>query len=125
MLRVTALILVLAGAIASLGFTLQAGHRNKSVVLVLMFVVWVLSPFAALAWANLAANRWATLTQKMLFGLTLVLTLGSVALYADVVLSAPRAQPAFVFLVVPLASWLMIAVAAFISGMLSRRRYSV
>jgi hypothetical protein len=124
-LRVTALILVLAGAIASIGFTLQVGQRNRSVVLVSMFVVWVLSPFAALAWANLVANRWASLTQKMLFGLTLGLALGSVALYAKVALGAPSAKPAFVFLVVPFASWLMIAGAAFISGLLSRRRCSV
>ena len=43
----------------------------------------------------------------------------------DVAFGRPRAKPAFVFLVVPLASWLLIAIvipiAARMSGRLSRR----
>ena len=38
----------------------------------------------------------------------LILALGSVAIYADVAFGPPREKPAFVFLVVPLASWLLI-----------------
>ena len=55
----------------------------------------------------------------------LALTLGSLAVYGVVALGPPRPKPAFVFLVVPLASWLLIAIVLAIavrrSGRLSRR----
>jgi hypothetical protein len=55
----------------------------------------------------------------MLYSVMLVLTLGSLAIYGDVAFGPPRAKPAFAFLVVPLSSWLLIAIvvaAAKISG---------
>ena len=55
----------------------------------------------------------------------LVLTLGSLAIYGVDALRPPRPQAAFVFIVVPPASWLVIAIvipiAALTSGRLSRR----
>jgi hypothetical protein len=54
----------------------------------------------------------------------LIVALISLALYGDVVLR-PRPQPAFMFLVVPLGSWLLMMIvvpmAALISGKFSRR----
>jgi hypothetical protein len=45
-----------------------------------------------------------------LHSLMLVLTLGSLAIYGEVAFGPPRAKPAAVFLMVPLASWLIMAV---------------
>jgi hypothetical protein len=54
----------------------------------------------------------------------LIIALSSLALYGDVVLR-PRPQPAFLFLIVPFGSWLLMIIvvplAALISGRLSRR----
>ncbi|HEX7198860.1 MAG TPA: hypothetical protein VF213_05265, partial [Dongiaceae bacterium] len=50
-LRRAALIAALAGAAGSLGLMHRAGHRNPSRLLVLLFALWVLSPFTALVWA--------------------------------------------------------------------------
>jgi hypothetical protein len=124
-LRTLALIALPAGAAGSVGFMLRAGHRNPSRVLLLLFAIWVLSPFAALSFATIASKDWSVLTRATLYCVTLVLTASSLAIYGDVALGPPRAKTAFAFVVVPPASWLLIAitlsVAALISRGLSRR----
>ena len=47
LLRAVALIEVVAGAVGSVGLTLRAGQRSPRLLLVL-FTIWVLSPFVAL-----------------------------------------------------------------------------
>jgi hypothetical protein len=52
---------------------------------------------------------------------TLVITLGSLALYGKVV-SAPAGAPnAFAFVAVPPASWLLMTIALLIAALISRR----
>lgn len=48
LLRAVALIAVVAGAGGSIGLMLWAGHRNPSRLLIVLFAIWVLSPFVAL-----------------------------------------------------------------------------
>ena len=124
-LRTVALIAVVAGAVGSIGLMLRAGQRSPRLLLVL-FTIWVLSPFAALAWANVVSKRWSVLTRATLYCVTLVLALGSLAIYGDVVAVAPRGSPtAFVFVVVPPGTWVLmivaVSIAAFLSGRPSRR----
>ena len=125
LLRVAALIAVLAGAAGSFGLMLHAGRRNDSRILLVLFTIWVLSPFVALVLADVVSKRWSVLTRATLHSVMLVLTVGSLAIYGDVALGPPRAKTAFIFVVVPPASWLLIAIAvpiaAQISGRLSRR----
>ena len=120
-----ALIAVLAGAVGSVGLMLHAGHRNPSRLLLVLFALWVLSPFIALVLANMVSKRWSVLTRAALYTVMLVLAVGSLAIYGDVALGPPRTKAAFVFVVVPPASWLLIAIvvpiAALISGKPSRR----
>jgi len=124
LLRAAALIAVLAGAAGSLGLMLYAGRHNDSRLLLVLFALWVLSPFMALVLAHVVSKRWSALTRATLYSVMLVLTLGSLAIYGDVALGPPRAKTAFVFVVVPPASWLLMAIvvpiAALISGRLSR-----
>ena len=122
LLRAAALIAVLAGAVGSVGLTLHAGRHNNSRILLLLFTLWVLSPFVALVWADVVSKRWPVLTRATLYSVMLVLTLGSLALYGDVALGSPRAKTAFVFVVVPPASWLLIAITVLIATLISRRR---
>jgi len=126
-LRAVALTAVVAGAGGSLGLMLWAGRRNPSRIwfLLVLFAIWVLSPFMALLLANMVSKRWSVITRVTLHCVMLVLALGSLAIYGYVVLRPTGSKPAFVFLVVPLGSWLLIAIvvsiAALISGRLSRR----
>ena len=121
MLHAVALTVLVAGAGGSAGLTLWAGRRNPSRVLIALFVIWVLSPFAALVWADMVSKSWSIVTRTTLHSVMLVLALGSLALYGDVVLRPPRSTPASRFLLVPLGSWLLMAIAAIISGRLARR----
>jgi hypothetical protein len=123
-LRVAALIAMLIGAAGSLGLMLRAGERTPRFLLVL-FVIWVLSPFVALAWANVVSKRWSILTRVTLHSATLVVTLFSLAVYVDDAPGHRSSRAAFVYVAVPPASWLLIAIvvlmAAFIAGKQSRR----
>ena len=118
-LRAVALTALVAGALGSVGLMLRVGHRNPSRVLLALFVIWDLSPFVALLLADMVSKRWSVITRATLHIVMLVLALSSLALYGDVVLR-PRSQPAFMFLVVPLGSWLLMTIvvplAALISG---------
>ena len=120
-LRALALIAVLAGAVGSVGLMLHAGRRNPSRLLLVLFALWVLSPFLALLLASVVSKRWSVLTRTTLYGVMLVLTLGTLAIYGYVALGPPRAQTAFVFVVVPPASWLLIAIVVPIAAQISRR----
>jgi hypothetical protein len=124
LLRAAALGAVVIGAVGSAGLMMWIGHRNPSRLLLALFLIWDVSPFVGLVLALMISKRWSVITQATLYGLMLIVTLGSLALYGDVVLR-PRPQPAARFLVVPLGSWLLmtivIPIAALVSGRLSRR----
>jgi hypothetical protein len=120
-LRAAARIAMLTGAIGSLAFMLRAGTRTPRFLLV-MFVFWVLSPFIALAWATAASLRWSALTRTTLHVVTLVLALGSLVAYAWDAVGPPRAKAAFIFVVVPPASWLLLAIVVPLAAFISRRR---
>jgi hypothetical protein len=120
-LRVAALIAMVVGAIGSVVLMLYAGRHNPSHLLIFLFVIWVLSPFLLLAFANIISQRWSGLTRGTLYGVTLVLTLSFLAIYAHRALGPPRPQAAFIFIVVPPLSWLLIAIAISMAGLISSR----
>jgi hypothetical protein len=109
----------MVGATASVGLTLWVGHSG--LVLMTLFVGWVLLPFVGLLVADRVSVRWSSLTRATLYVVMLVIAVASVALYADVAVR-PRAQPAFMFLVVPLCSWVLMVVAIGIAAFVSRDR---
>jgi hypothetical protein len=122
LLRGASLIAVLAGAAGSVGFVLHAGRRNPSRLLLTLFAIWVLAPFVALVWAHVVAGCWPVPTRAALYGVMLVVTLGSLAVYGETALGPPRAKTAFPFLMVPAASWLLIAIVVAVA--LSREKLS-
>src|SRR5882724_4366404 len=121
-LRAVALIAALAGALGSVGLVFQVGRRNPSRVLLIMFALWVLSPFAALVWAEMVSKGWQVLTRVTVYGLMVVVAVGSLAIYGEVAFGPPRPQPAFWFLVVPAASWILGAIVVSIALQMSKRQ---
>jgi hypothetical protein len=83
----------------------RVGHRNQSVVLMLLFAAWVLSPFAACAPLYRKAKSWSTAIQAVLHGLMLLLVVVSLAVYAR----PPDQQPASVFLLIPGVFWFLLS----------------
>jgi hypothetical protein len=120
LLCTVALIAVVAGAAGSVGLMLLVGHRNPSRALLVLFAGWVLSPFIGLGLADRISKGWSVPTRATLHAVMLVVTLGSLAMYGRVAFGPPRPTPAAMFLVVPVGSWLLAAIAvplaAFISG---------
>jgi dienelactone hydrolase len=116
-----ALLLPVAGAVGSVGLMLRAGQRNESRILLALFAIWVLSPFVALVLANMISKRWSVLTRATLYGVMLILTVGSLAIYGNMVSTPPGSKLAVPFLVVPMGSWLLITIVTPIAALLSRR----
>ena len=124
-MRTVALMAVVVGAAGSVALMLREGQRSDSIVLLILFTIWVLSPFVALLLANTVSKRWSVLTRMTLYSVMLILSMSSLTIYGILALRPPSSTPAFVFVVVPLGSWLLMMVlgpaAAIISGKRSRR----
>jgi hypothetical protein len=116
-----ALLVVATGAAGSLALMFRADERTPRFLLVL-FVFWILSPFVALAWANIVSKRWSFIIRMTLYAVTLVITLGSLACYGKFVLPPAGSPRAFVFVAVPPASGLLAAIVVSIAALISRRR---
>lgn len=104
-LRTAGLIATVAGAVGSL-----------------ILVFWVLSPFAVLVWAHVASARWSEVTRATLSILMLVLAPVSVAAYGTEVLRPATAPAAFLFVLVPPVSWLLIVIVVPTAAFISRTR---
>ena len=121
-LRAVSLVAVVAGAVGSLGLMLRAGQRTPRLLLVL-FIIWVLSPFAALIWANMVSKRWSVVTRATLYCVTLAISLGSLAIYDEIVVLRPQGSAnAFLFVIVPPASLVLMAIAVPMAALISRKR---
>jgi multisubunit Na+/H+ antiporter MnhG subunit len=119
--RITVLIALLASAVCSLGLMLRAGQRQNSRILLLLFGIWVLSPFAAAAWAHAVSRNWSAVTRTTLYVVILVFTLSSLAIYGAAAFGHLRAKIGFIFLAVPFASWLLITIVPAGAALLSRK----
>jgi hypothetical protein len=119
-LRTIARVALAAGAAGSIALMLRAGARQRSVVLMLLFSGWVLSPFLALALANLRAPRWPPRLRTALHASMIGVSCLCLALYG---LHAVRGvmKAGFVYLVVPAEAWLLIVVALGANVIAARR----
>ena len=107
--RIIALIILFAGAISSLVLMFNAGHNQKSILLILLFTGWVLSPFIGLFIADMISKHWLPKTRLAIFWLIIFITLASLIFYSGA-LNVSGTKPAFKFLIVPLISWVLILV---------------
>ena len=121
LLRTIAVVVVVAGAIGSLAMTLHAGHKNNSVLLVVLFAFWVLSPFIAFLITNVISRLWNDLNRKTLYYIMIFLPVVSIVCYSGAI-SPPGMKPAFIFLVVPFISWLFLGIFILIAVSQSRKK---
>lgn len=117
--RIIALAAWAIGAGISVNLTLYAGHSNKSVLLIALFLLWVLSPFAAILIAHARYRLRQAMVRVAIYSLMLVITIVSLLGYSGW-LSPPGARPAGVFLIVPLLLWGLMLIV--IPVILSRSR---
>lgn len=121
-LRVVGLVATLVGAAGSVALTIRASGQQESRFLIGLFVLWVLSPFAALALANGVSKRWSELTRITLYLTTIGLALGSVAVYGLGASGVRIGKPAFIFVITAPISWLIGATALATAALISQRR---
>jgi hypothetical protein len=69
-----------------------------------------------------SSKRWPLLTRATLYGVTLVVTLASLAFYGKLVLPPAGSPRAFVFVAVPPASWLFMTIVVATAALISRGR---
>jgi len=101
-LRAAALIALAIGAVGCEYLMLRVGRRNPSAVLMAMFAAWVLAPFAALGWCQVASAWWSKALRNLLHATSLLVAIGSLLVYGYVAL--------------PLGSLLLIAVLVVAAG---------
>ncbi len=119
-LRTIAVLVLLAAAAGSLYFVIHAGRNNNSFILRILFVIWVLSPFVAFVFADAISKQWSWIVRRYLYWLMLIVSIGSSLIYSGV-LGAIETKPAFIFLIIPLISWLLIVIIIPIVKKLSHR----
>jgi hypothetical protein len=100
-------VLVLLCALGSVAFTLYAGQHNRSIVLVVMFALWVGLPFVGIVGVLRRGDRGSRRTTRTT---ALILSFASLAIYAMFALHPLGHRAAAPFLVVPLASWIVLGV---------------
>ncbi len=101
---------VLVGAaVGSASLMVYAAERvHAPRILLVGFTLWVLSPFALLALADLLSKRWhwSIQTRRALYGVMLVIAVASVTVYGVFALGGDRPKTAPFVLLAP-ASWLL------------------
>jgi hypothetical protein len=120
-LRAAALVAVLAGAIGAIGLWIHAA-RHPPPLIVALFVLWVLSPFAILGIGCVVAKRWSPGLQKALYWVALFVALATLVIYRDDAIAHRTTHPAFVYVAVPPASWLVTIAAVTITALRARKR---
>lgn len=98
----------IVSAIVSLGCMFWVGQHNRSIVLVTLFALWVLSPFIGLLWTRRFAYWYQYAAQAMIYGLIFLVSIGSAIFYAIAAFGPRWHHPALPFLAAPLLSWLLI-----------------
>lgn len=100
----------IAGGIGSLLFTLYAGRHNQSSLLVMLFVIWVTSPFAGLLWISYPFRKNAKGLRSVFYVLMITISVCSLIAYSGILIPTGT-KNAFLFLVFPLLSWFVIIIA--------------
>jgi len=120
-MRAAARIAVVIGALGSVALMLYAARTNRHLLITVLFTIWVLAPFVAFALAGRMAASWPPLTRAMLHAVTLFVAVASLAIYGYRVVSPPRSTGAFVFVIVPPVSVVLLLIALAVAVLLSRR----
>ena len=112
-LRTTSLTTLLVGTIGSLYFMFTAGSHQKSIVLLVLFTAWVLSPFLGLFVVNRLSKPLSAKIHTLIYWTTVLVSVASLTIYSGA-LPSSQTKPAFNFLVVPFLSWLVLLTLFFI-----------
>jgi|SRR5215469_1694834 len=87
-------------AAGSVAFMSYMGHHQRSLILTVLFTVWVLSPFAALLWADERSKYWSPVARYTLLAAAVLITVRSLAVPVSAPWQnrdkTPRGEPVWV-----------------------------
>jgi hypothetical protein len=118
--RIAALIAMPVSVAGSVALMLT-GRANPSLVLALVMTIWVAAPLVALETARRLSKRWPILRPAALHVLIVVIAAVSLVIYAVDAAKALHPKAAFVYVVVPLCAWILIAAVLAAGALLHRR----
>src|ERR1044071_4488357 len=121
-LRKTAFIAAFLASIVSVALMLRACRFNDSPFALVLIALWILSPMAALALADLAANRWPILGRSTVNILMLLLAAASLIIYGIDVLIPLSPRRGFPYALIPLVSWLLLAIVLAVAAFRTHRK---
>lgn len=107
-------IAVLIAAVGSLDFMYNGSNHQKSIILLLLFTGWVILPFAGLLVLDTIAKSWSSKARNQLYWFIFVMSVASLIAYSGVLLPSGT-KTAFIFLVAPVISWLIIILVIMVS----------
>ena len=107
LLQKSAFAALIISAIGSLYLMFSAGRHQKSIILIGLFTGWVLSPFLGIFAASNIYRNWSPGRRRSLYILMIIIAIGSLIAYSGE-LVPPGTKPAFIFLINPLVSWLLL-----------------
>jgi len=119
-MRKIAFVILLIGAVGSFGLVLNAG-RHSPVLLLVLFIGWVLSPYIALFLVHVVSKLQLIIAPKLLYCLMLFVSLGSLASYGITLIQHRTKSPTGVYLSVPFISWFLIVIAIAITAYRKRK----
>jgi phosphate/sulfate permease len=121
MLRKGSIIAAIIGGLGSVGLMSMSGLRPP-VFLIILFIGWVLAPFAALVFARWFFPKWPDIVRQTIDWLMIMLAVLSLPIYVYVLVKPLPSQPAFPYVAVPLGSWVLIALALPAAALAARGR---
>jgi hypothetical protein len=122
MLRRAGLLALVVGCVGSVLLMLRASE-HPPVFLILLFIVWVSSPFIALTVGYVLSAKWPAAMRTALYLTMIVVAIVSLIAYANAGAGPGHPQPrVFLFVIVPPAAWSLAAIAIGAAAMGSRRR---
>ena len=113
-------LILIIGSVGSLALMLYAGRSNTHILITIGVIFWVLAPFALLALAERRSASWAPAMKTTLETMIWIVVLGSLVIYAYRAAVPPRATGAFLFVIVPPVSVVLLLVALVIVSVMSR-----
>ncbi|MFZ6012587.1 MAG: hypothetical protein ACOYXT_19745 [Bacteroidota bacterium] len=116
--RLIGSIAALVGLAGSLGFLLLEG-RHTPLLLLILFIGWVSSPFLAMLLAAWFFRRRSALGNPALHWLMLIVAIGSLAMYSKVF--QLNFRPAAIFLITPGVSWLLLIIVVLVTKAFSSK----
>jgi len=110
-------IAILVGVVGSVALFLRASQRKgPPPLLIVLFVIWVLSPYLLLVAARLFAKRWPPRSRSWIHLAAVVVAALSLVAYGAVALGPSEPKTAVFVLVAPVC-WLITAIAVGIAAL--------